>query len=109
MNTAIYFKWLQRKNRFRNPECITHISECFDFSRISNLEQIEIQRYLEYLHKNEISFTYPSHFNYPLAFYLMKDIFKIVRESFSTELATDGDVWRITQSPKRDRRQQLCG
>ncbi len=25
----------------------------------------------------------------------MKDIFKIVRESFSTELATDGDVWRI--------------
>jgi hypothetical protein len=25
----------------------------------------------------------------------MKDVFKIVRESFSTELATDGDVWRI--------------
>ena len=25
----------------------------------------------------------------------MKDSFKIIRESFSTELATDGDVWRI--------------
>ncbi len=25
----------------------------------------------------------------------MKDIFKIVRQSFSTELATEGDVWRI--------------
>ncbi len=25
----------------------------------------------------------------------MKDIFKIVRESFSTVLSADGDVWRI--------------
>lgn len=73
MKTAIYFKWLQRKNRFRNPECISKVSDSFNFSKISNFEFIEIQKYLDDLHKNEISYTYPSHVNYPQAFYLMKE------------------------------------
>ncbi len=73
MNAAIYFKWLQRKNRFRNPECIIELSNFFDFSRISNFEHAEIQKYLDELSKNKISYTYPSHIHYPQAFYFMKE------------------------------------
>ncbi len=70
MTNAIYFKWLQRKNKFRNPESILKKPDSF---LISEVEKNEIQKYLDRLDEKQISYTYPSHENYPLAFYQMKE------------------------------------
>ncbi len=70
MTNAIYFKWLQRKNRFRNPESIIKKTENF---QIQEFEKKEIQCYLDVLEKNQISYTYPLHENYPEIFYMMKE------------------------------------
>lgn len=70
MSDAIYFKWLQRKNRFRNPDSvICRPKDAF----ISMFEKLEVQKYLDQLSVNSISYTYPSHINYPKAFLLMKE------------------------------------
>ncbi len=70
MTNAIYFKWLQRKNKFRNPDSVIKKPEFFN---IPQSEIIEIQKYLNILHIKHISYTYPSHINYPQAFYQMKE------------------------------------
>ena len=70
MKNAIIFKWLQRKFKFRNPESIIIPPEGIE---ISTREQKEIVNYLEDLTANGIFWTYPSHTDYPLAFYKMKE------------------------------------
>ncbi len=70
MNNAIIFKWLQRKFKFRNPESIMVPPQGLE---ISTCERNEILKYLEVLSENGIFWTYPSHIDYPLAFYKMKE------------------------------------
>ena len=70
MTNAIYFKWLQRQNKFRNPDSILRKP---DFFEISKYQKEEIQKYLDGLTAQKISYTYPSHPDYPMAFYLMKE------------------------------------
>ncbi len=70
MTTAIYFKWLQRKTKFRNPDSVLKKPNFFSISRI---EEFEIQKYLDLLDEKKISYTYPSHTHYPHAFYRMKE------------------------------------
>lgn len=70
MNKAVLFKILQRKFRFRNPSDIT--------GQIENLSCAEkdiesAQAYIEYLEKNNISYSYPGGENYPDAFKTMKE------------------------------------
>jgi len=74
MTNAIYFKWLQRKNKFRNPDSVLKKPDSFDISnQITEFEIKEIQKYLQDLQENQISYTYPSEFNYPKAFLQMKE------------------------------------
>lgn len=74
MTNAIYFKWLQRKNKFRNPKSILQKPDFFNISsEILQSEKSEIEKYLMDLEKNQISYTYPSHPDYPKAFYQMKE------------------------------------
>jgi DNA processing protein len=70
MTNAIYFKWLQRKNKFRNPDSILKKPNTVS---IPQIEIDEIQKYLVNLKRKNISYTYPSDINYPTAFYSMKD------------------------------------
>ncbi len=71
MTTAIFFKWLQRHNQFRNPNLILKKPN-LEFE-IPITEQKNIQNYLQQLSDRGISFTYPSHPDYPKTFYRMKE------------------------------------
>lgn len=70
MDNAIYFKWLHRKNRFRNPESVLKKPE--DFHLSPPLKK-GIESYLSLLADKNISYTYPGHVNYPDCFYKMKE------------------------------------
>ncbi len=70
MEKAIRFKWLQRKFKFRNSDFILQYPVD---SEISNFEKKDIRQYLEQLSAKGISYTYPTHEDYPSAFYQMKE------------------------------------
>lgn len=70
MENAIIFKWLQRKLKYRNPDSLINIPSEY---QIPSYERNEIRKYLEELHQQGIKFTYPSHIDYPTAFYTMKE------------------------------------
>lgn len=70
MENAISFKWLQRKFKFRNPDSIIKLPVGLS---ISLAEKKDIEKYLDRLGQQGISFIYPTHPDYPLAFYQMKE------------------------------------
>ncbi len=64
------FKVLQRQNKFRNPKHLTSVPA--DFAcRTDEIQSA--QEYLQRLARKNISWTYPGHIFYPLAFYKMKE------------------------------------
>ena len=96
MNDAIYFKWLQRKNRFRNPENKTERPSDF---YLSKTETIEIQKYLDQLQLNKISYTYPSDMYYPKAFLQMKEPPLFV-EYIGTPIWAQAELFSVVGSRK---------
>lgn len=70
MNTAIAFKILHRRLKFRNPDSLLKIPD--DFQQTwSEVEQAK--KYLDKLYELGISYTYPGDSNYPKNFYKMKE------------------------------------
>lgn len=66
----VYFKILQRQNRFRNTKHLTTIPQDFCF----NQSEFDLaSRYLEGLSARQIKYCYPGHEDYPLAFYKIKE------------------------------------
>jgi len=70
MKQAYYFKALQRKLKFRNPNHIISV-ELNDKIPINQHDLDEAQSYIDSLIKRDIKFTYPGHPDYPLSFYKM--------------------------------------
>lgn len=70
MEKAIRFKWLQRKFKFRNSDFIHQYPVD---SEMSDLDKKDIRQYLEQLNVSGISYTYPTHADYPAVFYQMKE------------------------------------
>ena len=68
MNKAIYFKALQKKNRYRNPDCILSQTEKIF---LSSHELLLASEYLKKIEICGIKYTYPGHEDYPAFFYKM--------------------------------------
>lgn len=68
METAILFKALQRKNKYRNSESLMVAPAVTAFSAV---ELRQAESYLSHLKKQGIQYTYPGDINYPQAFYKM--------------------------------------
>ncbi|MCC2678941.1 MAG: Smf family processing protein [Pseudobdellovibrio sp.] len=70
MKDAVYFKILQRRHRYRNPNADTSIPEGFDYTA----EEYESARqYVAGLDKAKISYCYPGHVCYPVVFTKMQE------------------------------------
>ena len=70
MQTAVLFKILQRRNKYRNSESIIEISDDFIFSEIEFENALS---YLRMLSVNGIKYTYPGHDKYPKQLLKMKE------------------------------------
>lgn len=70
MNTAIAFKILHRRLKFRNPDHLLQIPNDFSYSLS---DEAAANRYLDQLYQLNINFTYPGDPFYPPNFYKMKE------------------------------------
>ena len=70
MQQALYFKILQRRNRYRNSNNITELPLGLIYTQA---EYEEAHSYLERLQLLQIQYTYPGHEFYPPAFLKMKE------------------------------------
>lgn len=73
MNDAIYFKALQRKLKFRNPNSIISIDSILkiDPPLLSQRDLQDAENYIKQIEQKNISYVYPGHSYYPQAFYRM--------------------------------------
>lgn len=65
-----YFKIIQRRLRYRNPNSILTIPKDFQFSK-DELKQA--QAYIEHIQTKNINSTCPGESDYPISFYYMKE------------------------------------
>jgi DNA processing protein len=70
MNTAIFFKILQRRQKYRNPNHLLQLPSDFIYTRE---EYKDAYIYLKTLDKDNISYCYPGHSLYPEAFLKMQE------------------------------------
>lgn len=70
MNTAIAFKILHRRLKFRNPDHLLRVPDHFNYSLA---EEASANTYLDQLYQLNIKFTYPGDPFYPPNFYRMKE------------------------------------
>ena len=70
MDNAIYYKILQRRNRYRNPKNLLSIPGDFIYTEA---EYREAHEYILSLHKFGIRYTHPEHGFYPRALLKMKE------------------------------------
>ncbi|MGZ3726140.1 MAG: DNA-processing protein DprA [Pseudobdellovibrio sp.] len=70
MKQALYFKILQRRNRYRNSSHVTELPLGLIYTQT---EYDEAQSYLRQLDQLQIQYTYPGHEFYPPAFLHMKE------------------------------------
>ena len=70
MKQAYYFKALQRKLKFRNPDHILSLEQNVKIN-ISQRDLDDARLYVDSLYEHEIQYTYPGHSDYPVAFYKM--------------------------------------
>lgn len=70
MKTAILFKVIQRRLKFRNPKSLVQIPDNFEFT---DAEFISAKEYLSYLEKHQIFYAYPGAPDYPDEFLKMNE------------------------------------
>lgn len=70
MSIAIYFKILQRRNRYRNPD--HYLTPPSDFI-YTDSEYKDAQIYIQNLEYHKVSYAYPGHDNYPEVFLKMQE------------------------------------
>jgi DNA processing protein len=70
MQNAIYFKIIQRRNKYRNPKNLLSVPEDLIYTE---LEYAEAQDYIMSLAKFNIKYTYPTHELYPKQLLKMKE------------------------------------
>lgn len=70
MKHALYFKALQRKLKYRNPDAILHADQMQSFV-FTQFELDDANVYIKHLESINIQYTYPGHVNYPQQFYKM--------------------------------------
>ena len=71
MNKAVFFKWLQKKNKFRNTERIIVAPD--NLSCIPDKDYNYIEKYIETLKSEGIKYTFPSDIHYPRIFYCVPE------------------------------------
>ena len=70
MNNAVYFKILQKRQYYRNPDSLTDIPENFCYTP----EEFEVAtQYIAGLNSKGVSFCYPGHQLYPKTFLKMQE------------------------------------
>ena len=70
MKHALYFKALQRKLKYRNPDAILHADQMQSFV-FTQFELDDANVYIKHLESLNVQYTYPEHVNYPQQFYKM--------------------------------------